>query len=102
MQFEHELAEMHYTSDRIFGSIGGVQRGSNPLAGKKGVVYHLVVDYDLTTIDYYILPRFALFCDMCHILRILCTFRRVHKSLQSTAESVLLSEMPENQGIVGL
>ena len=56
MQFEHELAEMHYTSDRIFGSIGGVQRGSNPLAGKQGVVYHLVVDYDLTTIDYYILP----------------------------------------------
>ena len=59
MQFEHELAEMHYTSDRIFGSIGGVQRGANlyrPPSWEKEVVYHLVVDYDLTTIDYYILP----------------------------------------------
>ncbi len=43
---------------------------------KKLVVCTLKIDYQLTTIDYYILPQFALFCVMRHILQILCGFYR--------------------------
>lgn len=59
---------------------------------KKLVVCTLKIDYQLTTIDYYILPRFALFCIMYHILQILCEFLKVRKSFQNTANHGILGE----------
>ena len=57
---------------------------------KRLVVGAFVVDYYLTTNDYHILPHFALFCVACHIMRILCSFGKVRKTLQNTANHGIL------------
>ena len=57
---------------------------------KKLVVWAFVVDYYLTTNDYHILPHFALFCVVCHIMQKLCDFWKVRKTLQNTANHGIL------------
>ena len=57
---------------------------------KRLVVGAFVVDYYLTTNDYHILPHFALFCVVCHIMQKLCDFGKVRKTLQNTANHGIL------------
>ena len=57
---------------------------------KRLVVGTSVVDYYLTTNDYHILPHFALFCVVCHIMQKLCDFGKVRKTLQNTANHGIL------------
>ena len=57
---------------------------------KRLVVGAFVVDYYLTTNDYHILPHFALFCVVCHIMQKLCDFWKVRKTLQNTANHGIL------------